>query len=83
VGIGNTAEVYEWEGETVIKLFHSGYPKDSVIREFSNAAIVSKMNFPKPMAYGVIELEGRLGIIYDIVMGESLLDWLLKTRDIE
>jgi hypothetical protein len=83
VGIGNTAEVYEWEGETVIKLFHSGYPKDSVIREFSNAAIVSKMNFPKPMAYGVIELEGRLGIIYDSVMGESLLDWLLKTRDIE
>ena len=83
VGIGNTAEVYEWEGETVIKLFHSAYPKDSVMREFSNALIVSKMDFPKPMAYDVIEVDGRLGIIYDSVMGESLLDWLLRTRDLE
>lgn len=83
VGIGNTADVYHWEGKTVIKLFHSGYPKDSVMREFSNVAIVSKMDFPKPMAYDVIEVEGRLGIIYDSVMGESLLDWLLRTKDLE
>lgn len=83
VGIGNTAEVYEWENDTVIKLFHSDYPKDSVLREFSNAAIISKMNFPKAMAYDVIEVEGRLGIIYDSVLGESLLDWLLKTRELE
>jgi uncharacterized protein (TIGR02172 family) len=83
VGIGNTAEVYEWEDKTVIKLFHSDYPKDSILREFANASIISQMNFPKPMAYDIIEVEGRLGIIYDSILGESLLDWLLKTRDIE
>ncbi|MGO4346087.1 aminoglycoside phosphotransferase family protein [Paenibacillus sp. MCAF9] len=82
IGEGNTASVYEWEEGTVLKLFVHGYPKSDVEREFRNAQAINDMNFAKPKAYEMISYEERMGIIYDKVEGESLLDWVLKTGDL-
>ncbi|MDF2589110.1 MAG: aminoglycoside phosphotransferase [Anaerocolumna sp.] len=82
IGVGNTATVYEWDEGKALKLFHEGYPIDSVEREFHNAAMINPMPFHKPCAYEIITLNNRYGIIYDKVMGESLLDWVLKTGDL-
>ena len=41
IGTGNTAVVYQWEEGKVLKLFHQGYPKEAVDREFSNAVVVN------------------------------------------
>nr|WP_314465419.1 phosphotransferase [uncultured Clostridium sp.] len=83
VGVGNTAAVYEWENGKVVKLFHEGYSYQAAIREFENAMAVNNMDFPKPKAYEFITYEGKPGIVYDKVMGESLLDWTLRTGNLQ
>lgn len=83
IGVGNTATIYEWEQGRVLKLFYQGYPKESVEKEFCNAMSIRDMNFIKPKAYEIISCEERIGIIYDRVEGESLLDWVMKTGDVQ
>jgi len=83
IGIGNTATIYEWKENKVIKLFHQGYPRKSVEKEYQNAMAIRNMNFPKPKVYEIITYGERIGIVYDRVEGESLLDWVMKTGDIE
>lgn len=83
IGEGNTAAVYEWEDGTVLKLFVKGYPKSAVEREFLNAKAINVMNFAKPKAYEIFCYEEQVGIIYDRVEGETLLDWVLKTGDLQ
>ncbi|RXZ79416.1 aminoglycoside phosphotransferase [Paenibacillaceae bacterium] len=83
IGVGNTAAVYEWEEGTVLKLFYQGYPKKAVEKEFYNAMAINNMNFAKPRAYEMIFCEERRGIIYDKAAGESLLDWVMRTLDLQ
>ncbi|MCB2299229.1 aminoglycoside phosphotransferase family protein [Clostridium tagluense] len=83
IGIGDTANVCEWEEGKVLKLFYQGYPKESVEREFQNAKAIRNMNFAKPKVYEIIFCEERMGIIYDRVEGESLLDWVMRTGDVK
>lgn len=83
MGVGNTATVYEWGEDKVVKLFYQEYPKEAVEKEFHNAMVVSNMNFASPKAYEIISCEERIGIIYDRVKGESLLDWIMKTGDVQ
>ena len=81
IGTGNTAIVYEWGSNKVLKLFHQGYPMEAIIREFKNASLIRDMDFPKPIAYKVIYCGEQAGIIYDRLDGESLLDWVIKTEN--
>ena len=83
IGEGNTATVYEWEEGKALKLFAQGYPQDAAEGEFLNAKAVNGMNFAKPMAYELICREDRIGIVYDRVEGEPLLEWLFRTGDIQ
>lgn len=83
VGVGRTATAYEWGEGKVLKLFYQGYPKGAAEREFHNAKIIENMSFAKPKAHDVIICDERIGIIYDKVEGESLLDWVMRTHDIE
>ena len=83
IGVGNTATVFEWEEGKVLKLFYEGYPKEAVEREFHNAKLISNMDFAKPKAYEIIFRGEQMGIIYDRVQGESLLDWVMRTGDLQ
>lgn len=82
LGEGNTALVYQWNDGQVIKLFHLGYPKEAVYKEFHNAQQINKLNFPKATAYEIINYNEQLGIVYDQLKGESLGEWVLRTGDI-
>ncbi|WMM23941.1 aminoglycoside phosphotransferase family protein [Tissierella sp. MB52-C2] len=83
IGRGNTATVYELEEAKVLKLFNQGYPRESVEKEFNNSRAISNMDFIKPKAYEIVFLEERIGIIYDKIEGESLLDWVMRTGDVQ
>ena len=83
VGQGNTANVYEWEEGKVIKIFHQGYPLSSIQREFLNASFIKEMDFSKPKVYGIIDIEGQSGIIYDKIEGFSALEWVMRSNDLE
>lgn len=82
IGKGNTATVYEWGEDRVLKLFNQGYPHDAVEKEYRNAYAINPLDFAKPRTYGIITYENRTGIIYDKVEGESLLDRVLRTGDL-
>ncbi len=82
VGLGNTATVYAWEADKVLKLFCQGHAQEAVEREFSNAMAIRDMDFAKPRAYEIISCENRFGIVYDRVEGEDLSSWTLQTGDL-
>ena len=83
IGVGFTATVYEWEEGKVLKLFRQDFPKEAIEMEFRNARAVMDLPFSKPKAYELIHLDGRLGIVYDLMEGESLFDWVLRTGDLQ
>lgn len=82
VGVGNTAKVYEYDENRVIKLFYEGYPKEDVIKEFNNASKVMECSFFKPKVHTLTIVDNRNGIIYDKVEGISLLEKVMRTGDI-
>lgn len=82
IGTGNTATVYQWGENKVLKLFHKGFPMEAIEREFKNASLIREMDFAKPKAYEIIFHGQQTGIVYDKVDGESLLDWVIKTENI-
>ena len=83
IGSGNTAAVYEWGEDKILKLFFEGYPSESVEQEFHNAVTINPMDFVKPRAYEIISFDGRDGIIYDRVEGKPLDEWVMQTNDLQ
>jgi uncharacterized protein (TIGR02172 family) len=83
IGVGKTANVYEWEDVKVLKLFNKEYSFDAVNYEFNNALAVKDMYFAKPKVYEMILYGDQYGIIYDKLNGVNLLDWVVKTGDVQ
>lgn len=81
VGVGNTAEVFDYGDGKVCKLFYEGYPKESVEREYRNAKEVYRLGLPVPKVYETIVLDGRNGIIYEKISGKSMLECIVETPE--
>lgn len=77
IGIGNTAVVYEYSNDKVLKLFKEGYPKSYIEHEFANAIKVNELIFNKINSYDLIQKKNQYGIIYDKVNGSTLLERLM------
>ncbi len=43
IAIGNTAEVFEYGEDKVLKLFKPGYPVEQIQREFNNTVIMNRI----------------------------------------
>ncbi len=80
---GNTADVFEIGDNKVVKLFKTGYPLDSVRHEFENSKLLHTLDIPIAKSYELVTYEGRHGIVYDRIDGESMLDILLQTEDVK
>jgi len=78
IGVGNTAEVFEYGEDKVCKLFFLGYPKDAVEREYRNAKEVYRLGLPVPAVYETVVLEGRNGIVYEKIAGKSMLEGIFE-----
>ncbi len=74
VGAGYTSDVYAWGEGRVLKLFHLGKPASRAQREFAVTRSVREAGLPAPMAYDLIELDGRFGIVFERIDGPSLVD---------
>lgn len=82
IGIGNTAEVLDQGDGKACKLFYEGYPYNSVEFEYNNAKIMQTMDIPVPKVYELVKVEGRAGIIYEKLEGQSVLEKLLQDGDV-
>lgn len=83
LGIGNTAEVYEYGVEKVCKLFKEGYPKKYVKLEFQNAQVLNKLGLSVPKVYEIIEMNNRTEIIYEKINGKSLMNVIFEGKNTE
>jgi uncharacterized protein (TIGR02172 family) len=71
---GRTAHIYVWLPGTILKLFHDWCSPSMVEHELRNAELISDLGLATPKVHGKVELEGRLGIIFEQVQGPTLLD---------
>lgn len=74
IGEGNTAEVYSWKEGQILKLFRKEFPLVGIEKEFRVNKEVEKLGLPVPKAEGLVDYNGRTGIVYDRVDGESVLN---------
>ena len=74
VGIGRTAEVFDWEDGWVLKLYCAPIPRAWVEHEAELGRIIHGLGIPAPAVREVVELEGRVGCVFERVPGPSLVD---------
>ena len=79
VGEGRTAEILAWDEGRVLRLFREGASRRYALRELTVSRNVHKADIPSPAVYpaetedGLVEIDGRLGIVMDRVEGPSML----------
>lgn len=70
---GRTADVYDWDEGHILKLFHNWFPLENAEYEWKIARAVHASGVKSPAVGDMIQLEGRNGLIYERVAGESML----------
>ena len=70
---GRTAEIFLWKDNQVLKLFLEGFPATRVEYEVRTTRAIHKSGLPVPAVEGIMEVEGRMGIIFERVEGPSML----------
>src|SRR5215472_1631132 len=73
VAAGQRAEVFEW-GSRVVKLYRSAGSKPAIFREAAINAAVEALGLPVPTVWGVQQIDGRWGIVFDRVSGASFAE---------
>jgi tRNA A-37 threonylcarbamoyl transferase component Bud32 len=74
VGTGRTAEVFAWGDDRVLKLFMEWCPDGWIEREERFSRVVYESGLPAPAVEGIIEVDGRRGIIFERVEGNLMLE---------
>lgn len=75
---GNTAEVFAWGNDRVLKLYKpSPWAKRVAFREAANQAAVEAMGLPVPAVHAVVAQSERWGIVSDRVVGTSFAQRML------
>ena len=74
IAVGRSAEVFRYGDDRVVKLFRRGFATSNVELEAFRASAAVLAGAPAPAVHGVVTIDGRHGILFDHVDGESLLD---------
>jgi uncharacterized protein (TIGR02172 family) len=75
---GRTAEVFAWGDDHVLKLFRPGRGADAAALEAERARAIYDSGAPSPQVGDVVEVGGRAGVIYERIVGPSLLTELSR-----
>lgn len=70
---GRTAEIFTWGNNRVLKLFLDGCPAAWAEQEARVTQAVHETGLPVPAVEGIVEVESRLGIVFERVEGHSML----------
>ena len=74
---GRMAQIYALDERRVLKLFRVGNGHDTAEYEFTVARAVTATGMSAPQALDLIEVDGRPGIVYERLRGESMLKRLI------
>jgi Ser/Thr protein kinase RdoA (MazF antagonist) len=73
IGRGRTAEIFAWDEGRALKLYYPGWPADEVEHEAAVSQVVAATGVAAPVVDGVLVVEGRQGILFERLIGQSLL----------
>lgn len=75
---GNTAEIFAYSDEIILKLFRKNLPLDAIANEWQSANAISFEFGDTPKALGLVQYRGRYGILYEKIMGNSMMNVALR-----
>lgn len=70
---GRCAEVYEWNEEHVVKVYHREFAA-AAESEFQNNRVIKDLGIPSPLAESMVEVEGLTSIVFERIRGVSMLE---------
>ena len=76
IGKGRMADVYAWGEGKILKLNQKKYPVSLAEREMLITQTAQAAGIPVPTAFEVIEYQGRYGIVFERIIGRSLMEEL-------
>lgn len=72
IGEGQTAEVFAFGPDKVLKLYRDWVPVDWVSHQLRVDELVQRAGVPCPKTFGSTEIDGRFGILYERVRGTTM-----------
>lgn len=76
--VGRTAEIFAWKDGTILKLYRDWCPSNWVDHEAWIAGVVTQAGLPAPRAFEIVEVNGRRGLVYERVEGDSMLQTMRR-----
>ncbi len=76
IGYGWSAEVFDLNEDQVLKLFFKDYSRDEIDSEFDISKKIFNAGLPSPKTYEMVDVSGRIGIVYEKIVGKSLIKLL-------
>lgn len=76
IGEGKTAEIFEIDAKRVLKLFRTGYSKNTVYQEYNNHGIASRAMENVPERFEFVEENQRYGFVMEKIQGKPLASWM-------
>lgn len=74
IGEGGCAEVFEWEdGSKIVKLAKPNTITAALEAELHHCRIASACGLPVPKPYDLVTVEGRSGIVFERIDGETIM----------
>lgn len=78
LGEGQTAIVYPWHGDTVLKLFRPGIARFDVEAEARSTRIAHALDVGAPRVEEPVDIDGSPGLVFERVAGRSMLQLLVE-----
>jgi uncharacterized protein (TIGR02172 family) len=73
IGQGRTADVYAWGEDRILKLYQDWMPRHLVEQEYAVTRAAQACGVPVPATEEVVDVDGRVGIVFERVRGPSIL----------
>jgi aminoglycoside phosphotransferase (APT) family kinase protein len=74
---GRTAEVFAWGADRVVKVLRPGFPDAQGEAEARAASLADRGGIGAPAFFGTTRVDGRFGLVYERVDGDSMMAQLL------
>jgi hypothetical protein len=81
IAFGRTAEVFAVGDGQVLKLLKPGFDSGMLSVEFAKTAAVHAASGLAPDVLGLVEVGGRSGVLFERVLGASMLDSMMSSQE--
>jgi Ser/Thr protein kinase RdoA (MazF antagonist) len=75
---GRTADVFAWDDEQVLKLFHNWVSLESIQYEQMVSHEIHARNIQSPAVGELIRIDGHIGLLYEHIEGQPMFEVILR-----